>query len=180
MSIIENIVQAVVAKFKTQGTAVKVSRLSSDWGAAEKCFDEFLKNSILLGLNEFQGVPEGYGNRLLFSDSQDPKEAKSQLEVGGNWVWISSSISSLILKDDEPFLPQEHSELISKTNLHLGQKVVAVKLWKPLPHIAIEFSDGSVLVIHGDNGQYESWAFDRWGSDAVGVYALPGGPIAVG
>lgn len=184
MSIIENIVQAVVTKLKAQGSSqgseIKVSRLSADWSAAEKCFDKFLKNSILLSLNELEGIPKSYGNLLLFANSQNPKEATSQLEVGGKWIWISSSISSVIVKDNEPFAIQEHSELISQTNLHVGQRVVAFRLWEPLPHLALEFSDGSVLVIHGDNGQYESWGFDQWSPDSIGVYALPGGPIAVG
>jgi hypothetical protein len=179
MSFVENIVQAVVAKFSTQGSKVKVSRLSSDWKAAEKCFDEFLKGSVLLGLNEFDGIPEGYGNLLLFSNSKSPKEIASQLEVGGKWMWISSSISSIVVKDDEIFPTQKRSELITQTNLHIGKTVVAFRIWEPLPHLAIEFSDGSVLVIHGDNEQCESWAFDN-SHPSIGVYALPDGPIAVG
>ena len=97
MSFIENIVQSVVAKFSEQGSKPKVSRLSSDWKAAEKCFDEFFKNSIFLGLSEFVGIPEGYGNLLLFSNPKSSKEIASQLEVGGKWIWVSSSISSIIV-----------------------------------------------------------------------------------
>ena len=180
MSFIENLVQTVVTKFKAQGSKVNVSRLSSDWTAAEECLDEFLINSILLGLNEFDGFPDGYGNLLLFSNSQNPPKAISQLEVGGKWKWINSPISSVVVKDNEVFPIQEHSQLISQSHLHVGTTVVAFKLWKPLPHLAIGFSDGSVLIIHGDNEKYESWAFDKSSPNPIGVYALPGGPIAVG
>ena len=177
---IEYIVRTVTAKLKSQGIKSKTTRLTSDWGEAEKYLDRFLKNSILLGLNQTQQIPEGYGCYLLFSKSQDPKEAASQLEVSGNWIWISSSISSLTISNNEPFSTQAHSELVSQSNLHIGQKVIAFRLYRPLPHLALEFSDGSVLAIHGDTGQFESWVFDTWGSNSVGVYAISGGPIAVG
>ncbi len=179
MSFVENIVQAVLAKFKTQERKVKAVPLSSDWKSGEKCLDEFLKESVLLGLSEPNGIAGEYGNVLLFSNPRSSEEIASQLEVGGKWIWISSSISSLVVKDDEIFAAQEHSELVKQTSLHIGKTVVAYKIWQPLPHLAIEFSDGSVLAIHGNNEQYESWAFDNL-SPSIGVYALPGGPIAVG
>ena len=177
MSIIENVVQAVVAKFKSQGAKVKTKRLSSDWKLAEKCFDEFLKGSILLGLND---LPYGTGNLLLFTWPQNPQKVIAQLAVEGCWIWIDSSISTFTLKDDNPFPKQDHSLLISQTAFHVGQTITAFKLWKLLPHLALEFSDGTILVIHGNNGQHESWGFDKRGSDTIGVYALPGGPISVG
>jgi hypothetical protein len=175
MSIAEKIANAVAARLKSQGHEVKIAQLVEDWDLAEKSFDEFLKGSVLLGLSK---LPDGYGNFLLLSKSQNPKEATAHLEVGGNWIWIRSAVSSLVIKDDEPFPSQDHALLISQVNAHVGQKIVAFKLWKPLPHLALEFSDGSVLAIHGDNGQYESWGFQQ--SGAIGVYTLPGGPIAVG
>ena len=177
MSILENIAKAVAARFKSQGHKVKVTQLVSDWDLAEKYFDEFLKGSVLLGLSE---LPDGYRNFLLFSKSPNSENTTASLEVGGNWIWGSSEISSLVIKDDEPFPKQDHSALISQVYAHVGQKVVAVKLWKPLPHLAFAFSDGSLFAIHGDNGQYESWGFYQSSPEEVGVYALPGGPIAVG
>ncbi len=175
-SVLENIIQDVLAKFKSQGIEPKVTRLSSDWKLAEQYFDKFLKGLILIGLSE---LPDGPGNLLLFAAEQDVQKPIAQVEVNGSWIWNISSISSIILDDNQPFPWQDHSALISETNTHIGQKVIAFKLWEPLPHLALEFSDGSALVIHGDNGQYESWGFEK-SPDSAGVYALPGGPIAVG
>ena len=175
-SIVDNIVQAVAAKFRAQGNNVKVTQLTSDWGLAESNFQELLNGSIFLGLNEFQ---QSFGNRMLFAHKADPGEPFANLEVAGTWKWTTLSIESLLVKDDEPFSKQEHSELIAQTQLHMGQNVVAFKLWRPIPHLALEFSDGSVFVIHGNTGEYESWNFET-SRDTIGVYAVSGGPIAVG
>lgn len=176
-SILENIVQGVVKKSEAEGREPKVTRLTSDWKLAEKYFSEYLKDLILLGLNDSQN---GSGNLLLFANLQELQKEIAQIEVGGKWIWVASSISSLNISDNHPFPPQEHSALISETDLHIGQRVIAFKLWQPVPHLALAFSDGSVLAIHGDNGQYESWGFDTLYPPSIGVYALPGGPIAVG
>jgi hypothetical protein len=177
MSILENIVKAVATRLRSQGQDVKVGQLVEDWALAEKYFDEFIKGSTLLGLSE---LPDGFGNYLLFSKSQNSKEATASLEAGGNWIRVNSPISSLAIKNDQPFSKQDHSVLISQVYAHIGKKVVAVKLWRPLPHLALQFSDGSLFAIHGDNGQYESWGFYKSSPEPVGVYTLPGGPIVVG
>ena len=176
MSILENIARAIAARLKPHGHDVKIGRLVEDWNLAEEYLDKFLNGSVLRGLSK---LPDGYGNLLLFSKSQN-QEATASLEIGGKWLWITSTLPSLAIQDDQPFSSQDHSLLISQVNAHIGQKIVAFKLWKPVPHLALEFSNGSALVIHANNGQYESWGFYQSSPDAVGVYALPGGSIAVG
>ena len=116
MSVLEDIVKAVAARFKSQGVKVKTTRLVSDWGLAEKYFDRFLKGLVLMGLNEFPG---GSGNLLLFAAQQNPEETIAHVEVGGSWVWSGFSISALILDDHKPFASQAHSALISETNSHV-------------------------------------------------------------
>jgi hypothetical protein len=176
MSVVDDIVKAVSKNLKSQGYEGEISQLTPRWDLAEKYLTEFLIGSYLLGLNKW---PTGYGNLLLFSRDQDYENAHMQLEVGGSWAWINSPISTIIIKDDEPFQRQEHAILISKSNAHVGSQITAFKIWKPLPHIAIEFSDDSLLVIHCDAAPYESWGFRKYSPDSFDIIALPGGPIAV-
>jgi hypothetical protein len=160
----------------------KIKKLNPDSGIAlaESVLNKYLLGSTLLGLNKMEEFPEGYGNLLLFSRSDPTDTATMQLEVMGGWIWMDSSIKSLVISNDEVFPHQPLAALISQSHAHVGQKIIGIRLWEGLPHIALEFSDGSVFAIHGDNNIYESWAFDNWGPKSIGVYALPGGPIAVG
>jgi len=177
MPIVDDIVKAVFGKLKSKGYEGKISKLTSRWDLAEKYLNEFLVGSYLLGLNK---LPVGYGNLLLFSTDQNPENAHMQLEVGGSWVWTNSPISSINIRDDEPFQQQEHAALLSTSTAHIGNKITGFKIWKPLPHIAIEFSDGSLFAIHCDASPFESWGFRKFGQYSFDIIALPGGPIAVG
>jgi hypothetical protein len=176
----KNIVKSLSGYLNSRRNKVPKQGSASGIKLAEDVLNKYLLGSTLLGLNKMDEFPEGYGNLLLFSKSDLDEKATMQLEVLGGWIWIDSSLTSFVINDDEKLPLQSISTLLSISNLHVGKKVTGIKLWEALPHIAIEFSDGSLFVIHGDNSIYESWAFDNWEPISIGVYALPGGPIAVG
>jgi hypothetical protein len=171
--------KSLAPKLQADGHKVEVKALVSDWKLALQYLEESLVGLVLIGLSE-SDVPKGLGRFLFFAAPQELEKHIASVEVGGNWIWTESSIPDLVLEDDKPFPEQELSVLLSNVNVHIGQKVIAVGLWEPMPHLAVEFSDGSVLVIHGDAGPYESWTFQTWGPGSRGVYALPGSRISVG
>ncbi len=176
MSSVHDLLRLLVARLKLEGIPFTVSGLVSDWDLAEKTLSSRLTGCTLFGLSQ---LPDGPGNFIWFTRAPQSNDWTSSLEVGGGWIWSKLPMASLSIQDDEPFPSQDTSALLAAVNQHIGQRVVSVRLWRSLPHLAIEFSDGSVLRIHGDAGNYESWGFSEGGSQHIGVYALPGGGIAV-
>ena len=142
---------------------------------AEQKLRVALAGSRLVGLSEVDGKP---GNLLLFSSTEGLAEVDSELEVNGEWTWSFGSVSSASL----PGVPDKEDgstqDLLANCDEHAGALVVNVRLWAGLPHLAIEFSDHSLLVINGHCGSYESWGYTRW-HGGIGIHAMPGGPVAV-
>ena len=134
-----------------------------------------LTGSRLEGLSEIDGKP---GNLLLFSSKDGLGEVDSQLEVNGSWSWSLGAVSSATLPGGHNTADWSTQDLHAKCKEHTGNHVVNVRLWPGFPHLAIEFSDRSLLVINGHCGPYESWGYTKW-HGGIGIYAMPGGPVAV-
>lgn len=59
------------------------------------------------------------------------------------------------------------------------KEITEVKLTKATLDIELKFND-AILIIHGDNGPYESWKVDTYiGMDYIGVVACPGSELSV-
>ena len=60
------------------------------------------------------------------------------------------------------------------------KEIKEVKLNESTLDIELIFSDSTTLMIHGDNGPYESWKLDTYcGLDYLGVIACPGAKLTV-
>lgn len=145
--------------------------VEADRKLAESVLNRLMVGSSVNGLRFF--TPQ-----ILLDGPKDiPQEA--YVNLTSEWEVFDSKPEAFPAKFPE--ISQEQEEV--EVHKLRGEEVESIEILSPWPHLVMSFKSGKVLVLNGQDEQYEPWTagLTNYGSDSEQwlVVACPGGGLAV-